>query len=351
MIATRDDGRLRSLIRDTRIAGIARRVLLLRLSALPEPSSRQYRAAQEALDPLFGANRAQLFALPGGDLAMVWRGEAEAALQRSLEALGRVFQGVADPEGMAVMLRLPEDAGLLLGELATAAPVAAPAAALRALQPGALDALEAALPQMSIDRFVRRQQVSEAWNGGFRPAWERRFLAIGELFETLVPGCSAAADPWLLRRLGRSLDRRLLAWLGGELRGSGPFGIELNVASILGPEFLKLDSQMTAGLRGQVVLGLRPADIVADLEEFRFARDFARARGYRMMLRASAAHLEVIDVAELGLDLVHLRWSEALLGLGPELPAGLVLGGADRLAAIDWGRRHQVRYFQGGLAR
>lgn len=364
MIAARADDaqdatRLRTLLREARATGTARRVLLLRLSALPKLAAFDRDRAREALDPLLHADRAQLFALSAGDLAVVWRGEAARALADCLDRLGRLFAGLAvpDPDGMALLLRLPEDAHLLLGELAPPPRPPAAAAPGRPLLPATLEALEAALPQAGIERFLRRQPVVEDTEAGFRPAWERRFLAIDELFDTLVPGVGPQSDPWLLRRLGRGLDARLLAWLGrsDELRRAGPFGFELNAASLLSPAFLQFDAALPDALRGRVVVGLRPADIVADLPGFRFARDFARSRGYRLLLRAAGEHLALLPVGRLGLDLLQLTWSEALPeqappGLLPE-PVRVVLGGADRLAAIAWGRRRGVAFFQGALAR
>ena len=89
------------------------------------------------------------------------------------------------------------------------------------------------------------------------------------------------------RRLRRLLDRRLLAELapagGGAaarparpLPGGGePWGR---------PEFLRLDALLDAATRAATVLALPAEDALADPEGFAFARDFARARGYRLAL-------------------------------------------------------------------
>ncbi len=358
-----DAARLIGLVQDCRVAGISRRALLLRLSTLPEERTppHHFRLARDALEPLLGADRAQLFALPTRDLALVWRGDAGAALQRSLDALRLLFADteLVDLDALTLVLDLPMDSAILLREIRprpNPTPVTT-TALTRVLDPATLAALETALAQASIDRFLRRQTICAHGADGFEPAWERRSLSIAELFETLVPDCNPHSEPWLLRRLGRSLDRRLLSSLcaGDELRHAGPFGIELNTASILGPEFLKFDALLPWALRGQVIIGLRPADILSDLPGFQFARDFARSRGYRLLLRGKAALLPLLPPERLGLDLLYMPWSEALaapalLPLLPD-PACLVLGGVDHGAAVGWARRRGVVLQQGKLVR
>ena len=58
------------------------------------------------------------------------------------------------------------------------------------------------------------------------------------------------ADPWLFRRLTRTFDRRMLALLASpeELRLAGPLGIDLNVASVLSPAFLRFDGGVAGGV-------------------------------------------------------------------------------------------------------
>ncbi len=145
---------------------------------------------------------------------------------------------------------------------------------------------------------------------GMRLAWEERFLSMPELIEAVAPGRDVKADPWLFRRLTRVLDRRMLSILSdaAELRGAGPFSITLNVASVLGPEFLRFDATLPSALRDRVVIGMLPADVAADAGAFAFARNFARARSYRLCLRAvTAALLPVLDLPRNGARLRAAR--------------------------------------------
>jgi hypothetical protein len=168
----------------------------------------------------------------------------------------------------------------------------------------------------------------------------------------MVPGRALRGDAWLFRRLTRTLDRRLLALLcaPGELVGAGPFSLDLNVASLLGPEFLRFDTALPSGLRGEIVVNLRPTDILADPAAFLFARDFIRARGYRVALAGiDAAGLPLLPLPSLRLDLLLLRWSAALADRDPALPEPhrIVLCHADEPAALEWGKARGVSLYQG----
>lgn len=360
--------RLRALVADCVAAGVGRRALLVRLARLPHnfARARRLREARAALEPLAEADRGGVFRLPGGDLVAVWRGEASAALVAVQTALERILvvPGERLPPFLELVeaLELPEEAETLLDvvdaslrrdevEVARADPLAP-------LDPPLLASLEAALAQADISCFVRRRPVcARRVEGGFRLCWEMRTLSVPDLTATLVPERSVRADPWLFRRLTRTLDRRMLALLAApqELRGAVPFGINLNIAALLSPEFLHFDAALPASLRGRVVLGMMPTDAMSDPANFLFARDFARARGYRLAMQGMTPDLlDLLPLERIGLDLVGLRYSADLARRGTKLhlpdPDCVILGRADTPEALAWGRAHGIAFYQGRAA-
>ncbi len=355
---------LASLVRECATAGIGRRALLLRLSGLPPTLRRpqHLRLARAAIQPLLQADRARLFTLHGDDLAVIWRGEAAGAVATATASLARLFE---DEELVSSacpweMFSLPEHGDRLLRALRPQLPNPS-RAALRPrherLDIGALSALEAGLASVDVSRFVRRRRVCSLSPGGrFRLEWEQRLLSVSELGETLMPERSVQAEPWLYRRLTRTLDQRMLALLAAplELRDAGPFSVALNVGSILSPGFLRFDAALPILLRGRVVLELLPADVLADLAAFVFARDFAHERGFQLLLRElNADLLPVFPLGRIGVDLLQLRWSEALAAEPvPALqdPANTVLIRADTPEAVEWGRAQGIGFFQGRMA-
>lgn len=357
---------LEALAHSASEAGIHRSALLLHLSALPPELAQPHhlRLAREALAPLTVADRARRFALPNGDLVLVWRGHAPA-LEGVLAALRHLYAGVelpGDKSGLIELLPLPAATDRLLeaideSRLPRPAPSTGTAGAGRELDLRMLAALEAALARADMARFARRRPVCAWTEGGFVTRWEHRMLSLRELAEELAPEHDLHADAWLLRRLTRTLDRRLLALLvaPGELRSAGPLGFDLNVASLLGPDFLRFDAALPPALRGQVTLTLDLTDAVADPAAFLFARDFARSRKYRVVLGGiEAGSLPALSRHGFGVALLRLAWSPTLAALDPaccaELADVVLLSGVDDKEALSWGRAAGVALFQGALA-
>jgi hypothetical protein len=256
-----------------------------------------------------------------------------------------------------ILYDLPEHATQLLDavegqEQAEAAASATPATPL---DPALLTLLEASLAQADVSRFARRQSVWRLDRGTPSLAWEARTLSAAELADGLVPGHDLMAEPWLFRRLTRTLDRRMLALLSspGELAEARPFAVELNVASVLGAEFLRFDANLPPALRGRVAIALPPADLVADARSYGFAAGFARARSYRMMLQdATPTLLHVLAPIVPELDAVLVPWSEALAADAASLleacaPDRVVLTGCPNRAAIEWGQDWGIALFAG----
>ncbi len=362
-----DAAALATLARDCRLAGVERQVLLLRLSRLPFDYYRPHhgRLAEGAFEPLARADRARLYHLPGHDLALAWRGEAAPQESQVLSTLSILF---AEPRGrlpaLSELVRrfvLPRDAERL------AACLAAPASSLPAtrhrtpLDPTALFAIERALASADMARFARRRPVCRRDAAGrLTLAWEKRFLSVAEIGEVLAPERDLAADPWLFRRLTETLDRRMLALLSapGELVHAAPFGINVNVETILSPAFLAFDAVLPAAFRGTVVLDFLPADILNDAAGFLFARDFARGRGYRLAVRGvTAALLPVLPLAPLDLDLMAVRYSPELAALPPAAldeaapdRTQILLTRVESAAALLWGTEQNLVLFQGRAA-
>jgi hypothetical protein len=359
--------RMTNMVRDCQRSGVTRQVLLVRADRLPPELSRPHhlRLAEDSLIPLLGANRALRFELPGPRYAVTWRGEAEAELLDVLRALEVLLSdappGTPPLEDLVFLFDLPHQSELLLSALhAGPESVAAPE---RIILPGldtdSLAGLETRLLHANVARFARRKPVWRL-DADVAPslAWEKRTLSVQELTAGLLPGCDVRADAWLFRRLTRALDRRMLALLAspGELAGVRPFSLDLNIASVLSPEFLRFDTALPPPLRGRVIIELMPADIMADPASFMFARGFARARGYRLMLRNLTPELlRMLSVEALELDHLQLRWTTGLAeadakAIGALQPGRMVLFRADGPEALEWGARAGIRLYQGAAA-
>ena len=354
-------------------AGIERQALVLRLDLLPPSCAKPHhlRLFRAALDPLLEADRASAFRLRSEAVVVMWRGEAGHHLQRALSTLRHLLADMPEHlpawETLAETIALPAASDTLLSLIAESeAPFRAnggsggegQATPLAAIDPALLPPLARNLAQVDLSSFVRRRPVSRLeTDGRMVRQWEERGLALGDLAAMLVPGRSLTAAPWLLHSLSRILDRRILALLAApeEIREALPFSLNLRVESVLSAEFLRFDRALPAGLRGLALINLRPADILADPAAYRFAREFARARGYRIVLRGlSRALLAAFPAGPEGVDLLqfHFQPSYAEAGLPPGVdPKRLILAGVDGKAALNWGRAGGISLFKGSLAR
>jgi hypothetical protein len=344
------------LLRATELSGTRRRALLLHTDRLPPALAKAHhqRLARDAIAGLASADRAQLFELSRDRVAIVWRQRGGHELETAMAALEHLLAdlppGQALPPGQLVTLYdLPEQAVWLMDEVAdrkspshhNAAEGAAP------LDLASLSKLEHLLTNADVSRFIRWRPIFRHDAAGATTVWQDRYIAAHDIAANLCPERRIKADHWLFARLTRSFDQRMLAILSSpqELRDSGPFGLNLNLATILGPDFLHFDIVLPPSLRGGVTLNLSPADILADPATFVFARNFARARGYKLLLRnASAPLFRLLEVGAAGLDFCHIAYNPELVA-DPDatlrhIPPGVtaVLTGATMPSVTTWAR-------------
>jgi hypothetical protein len=361
----RDAPALAAMVRNAVAAGVSRNALHLRLSRLPGRLVRDHhrRLVQDALEPVLRPRHAGLYELPNDDLVVVTTSDG-ALLDRARESVATLLAD--DIAGEACqLLRLPEQAAALLALIEAAL---APAPQAEGLTDGggcfasaALAEAERTLATASMDALLISRPVCRLLPEASRPelAWEERRIDWAALRAACFPEADPFAAPWLQRRLQRLLDRRRLADLAhpADLLVMRRLGLPLAVASLTEAAFLRFDSMLKQEGRASITIGLAAADVLADPESFAFARDFVRARGYRLALdEAEGVTALLLPAERIGVDVVRLRWSPGLPGLGrglaAALPAGperVVLTGVDRASGIGWGWEHGITLFEGPL--
>lgn len=166
--------------------------------------------------------------------------------------------------------------------------------------------------------LLRRQPVcSVVSDEAPKPIYREFSVSIPDLRQALLSRGDIAADRAVFQSLTHAIDRRLLALLKRNEDGSlgHSFSVNLNVASVLSPDFEGFDQSLRPGTRGSIVIELEKADIFNDLGAYIFARDYLHERGYRICLDGvTVLTLPFIDRERLSLDLVKLLWSRDLAG-------------------------------------
>ncbi|MBC7953404.1 MAG: hypothetical protein H7Z12_16485 [Rhodospirillaceae bacterium] len=225
--------------------------------------------------------------------------------------------------------------------------------------PDLLARVEAGLAQADLANLMRRQAVcAVVGQAPPQPVFHELFISIADLRQTLMPSVNMNSSPWLFQQLTETLDRRVLSLLNkhDDRTLEGDISLNLNVSTLLSPEFMVFDDNVKAGMRGTIVLELQKVDIFADLGAYLFARDFAHDRGYRICIDGlSYSMLPFVDRERLGADLIKLIWepslteekdkkTEALRRIGV---TRIILARCDTPSAIEYGHSVGITLFQG----
>ena len=183
----------------------------------------------------------------------------------------------------------------------------------RPIEPEQLGKLEQFLARADMSNLMRRQSICAITPGmPPQPVFQELYISIPDLQNTMLPEYDIGANPWLFQHLTQTLDSRMLSLLmrNDDSSIASSFSINMNVSTVLSPQFLNFDSSLKAVARGTVVVEFQKIDIFGDMGAYVFARDFLRERGYRICLDGlNHLTIQFIDRERLGLDLLKVIWT------------------------------------------
>ena len=361
-----------------------RRAVHIHLSGLLPVNRREHhlRIAANAFEGLVKMLHAQAFSLANSDIMVVYKAQAQDDVEAAIvklrflfsddpliteEGLGREFctwysleREYSEVLGLAQRLLTEEQDRLRAQQMQRSGLTGRPDRARGTpFTPELLARTEAALAQADLANLMRRQAVcAVVGQSPPQPVFNELFISITDLREVLAPSVNVASSPWLFQELTETLDRRVLSLLNkhDDRTLEGDISLNLNVSTILSPDFLVFDDNVKAGMRGTIVLELQKVDIFADLGAYLFARDFAHDRGYRICIDGlTYSMLRFVDRERLGADLIKLVWdpglteekdnkSEALRRTGV---TRIILCRCDTPAAVEYGQSVGISLFQG----
>ncbi len=343
------------------------------------------RIAATAFESLVRALQGQVFVLSNTDLMFIFKDSCLGDVEGAVVRLRFLFSddplladsGRERPGAFATWYRLDQDYDTLLAlakalgederdrrmaeqasqtiEHKSSAPSGEP------LTPLLLARMEEVLGQADLANLLRRQTVcSIVDKASPQPTFSEVFVSIGDLRDTVLPHGDLTSDRWLFQHLTETLDRRVLSMLNkhDDRTLTGHISINLNVSTLLSPDFLVFDDNVRAGMRDTIVLELQTIDIFADPGAYLFARDFAHERGYRICIDG-LTHLTLpfIDRDRLDADLVKIYWHpemgdqdqvaslvEAVDRCGP---SRIILARCESRQAVEFGQSLGITLFQG----
>ena len=231
------------------------------------------------------------------------------------------------------------------------------------LTPDILGRAVKALKRTDLSNLVRRQFICGVSKKLIpEQIFSEIYISINDLRQTMLPDINLTSNRWLFQHLTESLDRRILSMLAksDQFSFSGDISFNVNVSTILSPEFMQFDESISAARRGSMVLEVQPLDIFSDLGSFLFAREFVREKGYRLCLDGLTYQtMSMFDRARVGVDYMKIHWNSELMDGGQETLdrlAGLIeeagketiiMTRCDNREAVDFGRSVGIGMFQG----
>ncbi len=380
---------LLDFVRRLRKFKAGRRAVHVRLSQL-RPYNRRaqhLRIAVTTFDNLVASHEAAVFQMFNDDLVVICNGASVADIDHSILHLRFLFADdpmlKTDERGYLpfcewydlemnyeALLRTAQEMidarAKHEAEAATAQPCAAKERPpTTPLDPASLAVLESAIAQADLTTMILRQPICAVTvERKPEPIFLEIYTSIESLRRTLMPDVDLHANNWLFQDLTRHLDLRMIAYLAhnDEDMLSRAFSLNLNVSTLLSPEFLEFDKVHNSAKRS-IIIELQLTDIFADLSSYTFARDFLRERGYRFCLDGiTHLSLPLIDRDHLGFDLVKIFWNadlaDHLNGQGGDRlrqaaervgPERLILARCDSEQALDVGDSLGISLYQGHL--
>lgn len=343
------------------------------------------RIAAAALESLIEGHDGILFRLFNDDLLMICRNAPSNEISDAVARLRFLFNedpliwgGAPEDFSVAYDLRSDYPALLKLAEdmvrvsdaagdrdaPSSATPETAMPTPNKPIDPGKLGAIENAIAHADLSHLLQRQAICRLEVDQLpKPLLHELYISIAGLREAVLPSCDLAANLWLFQDLTRCLDRRMISILRHQDDSSlkEPLSLNLNIATLLSPDFMELDSSINLGRYRTVVVELQLVDVFADLANFAFARDFLHDRGYQVCLDGTTSRsLPFIDRQRLGIDFVKLRWTSDLRDslaagqradlqrlIGDLSPERVILCRCDSAEALEVGHELGINLYQG----
>ncbi len=228
--------------------------------------------------------------------------------------------------------------------------------------PEMLARVSKALQNTDFSNMIRRQSVCIILEDAQpQPLFEEVFVSIADLGESVLPGVSLTATPWLFQDLTETLDKRVLNSVSRHDDGAftHDFSLNLNISTILSEDFREFDDNIRSSMKNTIVLELQPIDIFSDLRSYLMARDYAQNLRYKICIDGvTYKTLKFIDRERLSADYIKLTWntdlpfalqedtelSDCLMNIGPNRA---ILCRVDDEEALLVAKKYNITLFQG----
>ena len=144
-----------------------------------------------------------------------------------------------------------------------------------------------AIERTNLASFLRRQAVCRVEPDG-TAVWlfDEFYFSILDLEASLNRSPIMSGDPIFLQYVTKCLDKKLISLLRPACQGGGKadLSLNLNVSSVLSPEFTDYDAAIAPEVKHSISLEFQFVDVFSDLGLFSYVRSMLRERGYCIFL-------------------------------------------------------------------
>ena len=216
-----------------------------------------------------------------------------------------------------------------------------------------------AIERTNLASFLRRQAVCRI-SGEREVTWlfDEFYFSIVDLETSLNRSPILTGDAIFLQYVTKCLDKKLIDLLRPACQGneSANLSINLNVSSVLSPEFTDFDAAIEPAIKQTIALEFQFIDVFSDLGLFLYVRGLLRERGYEIFLDGlTEANLPFADASRLGVDFLKVRWSPAVANASGELRDAIKAAGPERVVlcrcdsgeSLAFGQAVGVQMYQG----
>ncbi len=230
------------------------------------------------------------------------------------------------------------------------------------LTPKLLMSINNALKNADFTSLIRRQPVCSLLDDTPDVLFEEVFVSIPDFSDTIVPNLNLALTPWLLNYLTETLDKKVLALAAKHDDGAlqKNFSLNLNLSTILSPEFLNFDENIAPENKSSIFIEISADDIFSDVASYIMAKGFIKACGYKICIDGiTTQSLRFFNRKDTGADIIKLIWNSKipLMSTDPKAPifedlarndtAKIVLSRVGNAACVAVGKSMGFNLFQG----
>jgi hypothetical protein len=323
------------------------------------------------------------FILKNGDIVLIGKTIDQSRIAEATEMLGYILagepltRGPAEDSALFTLYDLETHYRILLGNVRHIADTEARADAARRpaksdFQPARIGALIERLGQLELANMVRQQTVWTVPPSGEtqpKPLFDELYISVDGLRAAIGFEGDIASDPQFFQLVTRAFDKYMLATLlqdrSAEKR---PISINVDLQTLLSPEFQKFEHLRPSGWHGQIILEVQFANVWSDLAAFLAVARAVKENGFSCCIDGVSHHaLPLVNFHRLEADYIKVVWDDALLALDEASLRDVcrafrdcgsdraILTRCGRQEALQFGLAANLRMFQGwyvdGLGR